>query len=127
MLCLQLLDQFALQRISSDAGRSIRHGCVHGGGGARRDGKGRRLADGSAEKVSAASAQQGGGAEVHQAWCWRETEEEAEREEVWLGLYSPEENHTGRSKAVWCKKVSWDEDLPTVERLPFHASGNRPN
>lgn len=66
MLRLQLIDQFALQRLGRNA-RSIGHGCVDCRKGARGNRERRFVMDGGAEKIPAASAQQGSGAGVHQA------------------------------------------------------------
>lgn len=66
MLRLQLIDQFGLQRLGRNA-RSIGHGCVDCRKGARGNRERRFVMDGGAEKIPAASAQQGSGAGVHQA------------------------------------------------------------
>lgn len=66
MLCLQLLDQLALQSLGGHPCGRVGHSCVYGGEGARGDREGLSLVNGGTEEVPAASAQEGGGAGVHQ-------------------------------------------------------------
>lgn len=66
MLCLQLIDQLALQPVGGHTRGRVCHRCVYGGEGARGNRKGLSLVNGGAEEVPAASAQDGGGAGVHQ-------------------------------------------------------------